>query len=109
MSGIAIGRLKQERKEWRKEHPCVHSPLPRARIAAELVMPSPSATGGHPPLLTLLTRAPRARRYGFYARPEPGPDGANLMKWCVRKRRLLHRRLHRTVSRSDVACTVSLT
>jgi hypothetical protein len=84
MSGIAIGRLKQERKEWRKEHPCVHSPLPRAQIAAELCDAKPERHGGHPPLLTLLTRAPRARRYGFYARPEPGPDGANLMKWCVR-------------------------
>ena len=74
------------------------------------VMPSPSATGGLPVApFTLLTRAPRARRYGFYARPEPGPDGANLMKWCVRTRRLLHRHLHRTVSRSDIACTVSLT
>ena len=73
------------------------------------VMPSPKATGSHPvALLTLLTRAPRARRYGFYARPEPGPDGANLMKWCVRAV-CYHRRLHRTVSRSDIACTVSLT
>ena len=41
MAGIARGRLAEERKSWRKDHP-----------------------------------------YGFYARPQPGADGAtNLMKW----------------------------
>ena len=74
MSGIAIGRLKQERKEWRKEHPCVHSPLPRAQIAAELCDAEPERNGGHPPLLTLLTRAPHGPAGTASTRgPSPAP------------------------------------
>ena len=72
MSGIAIGRLKQERKEWRKEHPCVHSPLlvrGRALCDAE-----PERNGGHPPLLTLLTRAPHGPAGTASTRgPSPAP------------------------------------
>ncbi|KAK4058524.1 SUMO conjugating enzyme Hus5 [Microbotryomycetes sp. JL221] len=60
MSGIAQVRLQEERKQWRKDHPYVGSPIfviPRIKLGGEVA---------------------------FYARPQKESDGSlNLMTWDV--------------------------
>ena len=71
MAGIAKGRLAQERKHWRKDHPHVRPALPPPRPAE----PAPGRRADGRP------GRPRARQ-GFFARPESKADGTtNLLKW----------------------------
>ena len=75
MAGMAQGRLAQERRAWRKDHPHV-------RRAAPPPPPPPPAVLGCVSARTGLSRAPAPHSQGFFARPETGADGTtNLMKW----------------------------
>ena len=67
MSGIAIGRLSEERKAWRKDHPFV-SLVDLILIDAHLLIHY---------WTTLLYSV-----QGFVAKPMKNPDGTlNLMNW----------------------------
>lgn len=73
MSGIAIARLGEERKAWRKDHPFVCIPLKDL-----------SGTGFHEPLskYRLILNILIYRFQGFVARPIKNMDGTlNLMVW----------------------------
>lgn len=60
MSGIAVGRLGEERKAWRKDHPFVSSGMQQNYVQVT-----------HCFLLQ-----------GFVAKPTKNPDGTlNLMNW----------------------------
>ncbi|XP_026539358.1 SUMO-conjugating enzyme UBC9 isoform X1 [Notechis scutatus] len=68
MSGIALSRLAQERKAWRKDHPFVSGGGGRARAAGR--------AGGRASRLT------SGSLQGFVAVPTKNPDGTmNLMNW----------------------------
>lgn len=97
MSGIALSRLAQERKAWRKDHPFVRKAL--LRRGAGGAGRFPGDPRAHGPALWPLQRSQRACSgsggataaaltglcgfsQGFVAVPTKNPDGTmNLMNW----------------------------
>ena len=66
MSGIAVARLAEERKAWRKDHPFVSSQSARVHVGRG----GDSRVAGSCPL------------QGFMAKPVKNPDGTfNLLNW----------------------------
>ena len=67
MSGIAVGRLGEERKAWRKDHPFVSVCFNSCTLCSRLRLTDV------PQLIVL---------QGFVAKPTKNPDGTlNLMNW----------------------------
>jgi len=74
MSGIALARLQEERRQWRKDHPFVRAAGSRAYPARR----ASAALTARP----RFGRLARFRRQGFVATPMKNPDGTlNLMVW----------------------------
>ncbi|KAL6055718.1 SUMO-conjugating enzyme sce1, variant 2 [Balamuthia mandrillaris] len=84
MAGIARGRLMEERKAWRKDHPPVTTLF-------YLCLPQLSAVFSYFPLSLLFDSCSplsfssfflHSSNKGFFARPESNDDGTlNLMRW----------------------------
>lgn len=76
--GIARGRLAEERKSWRKNHPHV-------RTLTFNCLSSISSLDALPYFLFIYSFVQFIHRQGFVAKPETAPDGSvNLMIWqCI--------------------------
>lgn len=76
MSGIAIGRLSEERKAWRKDHPFVS---PYSCVLARFLFDAHHTPELSPDLHMHLVIV---HVQGFVAKPMKNPDGTlNLMNW----------------------------